>query len=632
MASVKRPETVMDQNPDWLKSPYGVILGKSYQNYRDSLIDVFAKGFMEADENMDVDTARARAREQLKDLEKKDKSIGERPIVSDSSVGGNDAINPYPSFGLDDDIVPIMNSKAGRAAGYGYSGMGRVYSEIFDGQQRILWMTFGVPHFNKLEDYLGKATAAKLAVTMENGYASAAYSIGHLLGEGLKIAFELPWYPIIWTSKLLSLGNTFEVTDYIKFYQSMPLYLRLVNVIASKLAVNMGIWGNTTSQGLQNPEIAAMYRHNLPEIIKDGPDIFRILNKRAARLDPDAKDQKLLNMSTDDLNDEQAKAMGKGIKRNEKTNKDEIDGGQESTIFDRFTGAFKGSALGGNDFIGFRIEKGTNASESFSNSTKETQLAQDLNGFVGQKRDISMNSAGGTGVIGTLDALVSGFKQFWEAASSGFKKAAMNIYTGNGYFDLPEVWAGSSFSKSYSFNMVLRAKYGDPVSIYQSIYIPLSCLLAGTLPRGTGNSTFTSPFMVRAYVKGMFAVPYGIIDSLSVERGDQEFGWNHTDMPTVVKVSFSIKDLSPVLYTHLCDGTIDNLNTTKLDMYLDTLAGIGLKERYFRWDTMMRRTQALLLMKRNTWGSSTYWATMMGMSAPIKSLMSIFPWHRVNKN
>ena len=630
MANMTKPATVLDTDTSWTKVPYGVILGKSFATYRETVLDVLAKGFKEADTTLTDAAALSKAETELKAIEKNDKTITGKPSVTDASVGGNDAINPYPAFGLDDDIVPLMHSGAGTRGRYGYTGMGRVYSEVFDGQQRILWLTMGVPHYNDLETYLGKATAAKLAVTHENGYISAAYRFGHLLGSGLKLAIELPWLPLIWGTKLLNMGNTFDVSDYVKFYQTMPLYYRMVNEIMSRLAVNMGMWGNASSQGLNDTATATKYRDNLPEIMKNGPDIFQIMNKRARRLEPN---NAIANMSTDDLTDHQADAMGEGIVKDEKTGKPVIKGGKFTELFDQFTGAFKGTALGGSDFIGFRIEKSVDASESFSNSTKESQLASDLNGFIGQKRDIAINNAGGNGVMGTIGAAVQGFEQFMGAWSTSKRAGVLNIYCGNGYFDLPEVWSNSSFSKSYNFKLTLRAKYGDPASIYQSIYIPLACLLAAALPRGTGSSSYTSPFMVRAYVKGMFAIPYGIIDNLSITRGDQEFGWNYSNMPTVVNVNFSIRDLSPVLFMNISDTDVMEpmRANTKLNMYLDTLAGIGLKERYFRWDTMTRRAQAVLLMKRNTWLSGTYWATVMGDSAPVKTFAGLIPYDRVSR-
>ena len=162
--------------------------------------------------------------------------------------------------------------------------------------------------------------------------------------------------------------------------------------------------------------------------------------------------------------------------------------------------------------------------------------------------------------------------------------ALLNTHTGHSFIDIPEVWEGSTFGKSYSFNFALRAPYGDPISIYQSIYVPLCVILAGSLPRATGNASYTSPFLLRAYCKGMFAIPLGIIESLSIQRGSSEFGWNVSSLPTQVDVSISIKDLAPALYYGIGSGgllaSIDEVyaQNSTFNEYLMTLAGMGLAD------------------------------------------------------
>src|SRR5699024_8216171 len=96
---------------------------------------------------------------------------------------------------------------------------------------------------------------------------------------------------------------------------------------------------------------------------------------------------------------------------------------------------------------------------------------------------------------------------------------ASSILTGTIFVDIPEIWQSSSFSKNYSFNITLRAPYGDKVSIFQSIYIPLAMLIALAFPRSGGRNAYGTPFLIRAYSSGMFAIPLGIIDSFSITRG-----------------------------------------------------------------------------------------------------------------
>jgi len=188
--------------------------------------------------------------------------------------------------------------------------------------------------------------------------------------------------------------------------------------------------------------------------------------------------------------------------------------------------------------------------------------------------------------------------------------------------------------------MKLRAKTGgDNVSIFQSIMIPLSCLLAAALPRGAGDATYTSPFIIRAFCKGMFAVPAGIISTLSITRGSGEFGWSLSKLPTVVDVSFTIEDLSPILFLSIAGGAgmMEAIgqafsNNTKMHEYINTLVGIGAKERYYLLGQLKRRLQTALLIGKNTTFSATYRGYVMGDSSIVRSLMALTPWTRVKNN
>jgi hypothetical protein len=145
---------------------------------------------------------------------------------------------------------------------------------------------------------------------------------------------------------------------------------------------------------------------------------------------------------------------------------------------------------------------------------------------------------------------------------------------------------------------MLRSHYGDPLSIYQSIYFPLALLLAGALPRQTGATSFTSPFLVRGYSRGLLAVPCGIIDSMTIRRGAQEHGWNYQNLPLCVNVSFSIKDLSPAMYVSIPPG-VNNLSSllkvfgqnNSFQEYMATLSGWGLQQRLSRYQNIKKRLQ-----------------------------------------
>ena len=254
-------------------------------------------------------------------------------------------------------------------------------------------------------------------------------------------------------------------------------------------------------------------------------------------------------------------------------------------------------------FIGFRIERGNNASESFSNSTQPSSIQQALNSIIGNKYEQAIMDASKTaGNLGTALQAVLNTQNFFKAQmakalavvgspfNSSLGNMAAAIGAGISMADIPEVWSDSSFSASYSFNLQLIAPYGDPVTILQTLYIPLACLIAGTAPRATGTASYTSPFLCQAYCRGRFAVSLGMIDSLSVDRGSSSHGWTQNQYPRTLDISFSIKDLVPNMPMGLL------LNTTTKDNSTTGVNHVNLYQQavwdmnyYLRADTTLQR-------------------------------------------
>jgi hypothetical protein len=270
--------------------------------------------------------------------------------------------------------------------------------------------------------------------------------------------------------------------------------------------------------------------------------------------------------------------------------------------------SMKTSLQDGDTFIGIRIEKSVDTSESLSNQTGESPVSAAINQKVSDARNAYHTFAGGNVGDGAIAQGFEAMGKFVTGLASGALDSfgvggISHLLMGAGYIDVPEVWVGSSFSKSYTFNMKLEAPYGDPITIMQSLYIPLFLILAGALPRAVGANSFTSPFFVQCYSKGMFAVPYGMIDSITVKRGGEQHGWSFQRLPLSLDVSFTVKDLSPALYMAM--GGTGFLNEifgehTSFNEYLLTLSGMGLYERLSVYESLKRRANAAALGLWNT--------------------------------
>ena len=76
--------------------------------------------------------------------------------------------------------------------------------------------------------------------------------------------------------------------------------------------------------------------------------------------------------------------------------------------------------------------------------------------------------------------------------------------------------------------------------------------------QGDANG-YSSPFLVRAYSKGMFNVDMGIISSMSVTKG-AECQWSDDGVPTQIDISIQIDDL----YSNLFMSSVRDLAGTFL--------------------------------------------------------------------
>ena len=135
-------------------------------------------------------------------------------------------------------------------------------------------------------------------------------------------------------------------------------------------------------------------------------------------------------------------------------------------------------------------------------------------------------------------------KDFLMTVASTFSDKAA-ILSGNGRITLPNVYASSSFSRSFNVGFEFHYPYGDALGKFENTQLQLITLLTLGLPRQTGKLTYTSPFAVRVFVKNHIMINYGMIESISVTRGGDANDWGPDGFPKTLKVDVSIKDMEP---------------------------------------------------------------------------------------
>jgi len=585
--------TYTDNGP-WNRTPHGLIIGDNYETITRTIQEALSKESLEKDLEGNkesqgiIDRALAHIKAVVTDESGDTSNFIDNTAPNDTSVGGMDCINPHHQFGVDDDIrYPAMmtNKQAG-------VGLGRVYHETYFLNQKNIYLSFGVPQFYGIRDFMATAVDPDQS-RIQNNATMEIFQKSRKMILKKALSFNMSFVGMTFIGNVGELlrktAGTKKINKYYGLKPAMPIYYRMVNTIMSIMAVNMGLYADADTEEEIRSKDQTAFTKGYPPFLTDGPDLYAMLNKRRRKITSDENPK-----TTDSLIDKIKTIFPPG--KNESINK-------FLAVMDNLITNVDAMSHNLHRHVAFRLESGASPSESVNNQTGQSELASTLNQKASSARDklFTFKSAlADAGMIqNTVKKITETVSKMTEATSL---EAVGVILTGNGYIDIPEVWKGSSFTKSVSFDLQLRAKAGDKVSIFQSIYIPLAMLLAAGTPRGIGANAYTQPFLLEAYSAGLYSVPLGIIESISIKRGASEFGWTHTDLPTAIDVTVNIKDLTPVLFMSLLNinekSVIDQsleANTGMID-YLNTLSGLSLADRthkFLRLRRLRRTMQAI---------------------------------------
>ena len=244
--------------------------------------------------------------------------------------------------------------------------------------------------------------------------------------------------------------------------------------------------------------------------------------------------------------------------------------------------------------IVFYADCGNTADDSFSNQTTNSSLEETLNGLSSQGRELNFLIGNIGGTMGLTINQMSGLEELNERMGdltsivdnvlpgknilSNVLGKAKTILAG-GHMVFPEIWSDSQFGgRSYSCKLKLVSPSGDALSVFLNILVPIYHLMAMCLPRQSIGQSYFSPFLVRAFYKGLFNVDMGIITDLNITKGT-EGEWTKDGLPTVAEVSFTIKDLYDVLYISTTDlGNLNIMNNISELDYIANSCGININD------------------------------------------------------
>jgi hypothetical protein len=556
----------------------------------------------------------------LSDIDKKNRFFTTASLkYTDTTPGGNFAINPPPQFtSFADPKAPSRKS--------GGKGMGIYYSEAIDDHAQIIHMRFGVPQFNSLTQFFTHFYNSGAGMVARTGRSQPVlYQIGRAAGFVVSV---MNWKLLAFM--MVGVGLKFLANKpSTKFYYlkpAMPVYWQVVQTIVNQIAVNKGVIpraGGAVADPKVNATIADQYAFDdngnqrlhdlLPDIFfdKGGIDVYALatrakrLQRKQHQAEHNALSDTSVNLSsaiqslhspqnklTDDkrpnfpdylskwlkTSNAQPKAASDDSSGASDASSEQLDKSQQanSGLFD----FFKAELDDGSAFVSFRVDPTGPVSESFGSQAGDSPLASKINSMSSQSRETRFDAAEGNvsdnPIAKTVQGIVGSVADFVGGVGDGLGFSGMAALGGSAFVDIPKHWQSSTAELGrQTYSIQLRSAYGNPVSQLINLYLPLAMLLAGALPLATGPQSYTSPFLVELYDRGRRQVRLGIIDSLQITRGTGNLGFDENGNAMGIDVTFSVLDLSNLIYLPISQGLTDSAAQSLGDLGFVGGAAVG---------------------------------------------------------
>ena len=296
------------------------------------------------------------------------------------------------------------------------------------------------------------------------------------------------------------------------------------------------------------------------------------------------------------------------------------------------TNDMKSGYAGAFSWVSFKVNATGPVSASFSNSTSTPEIKSSINGFSSTAAKMRFNfSQGATGIPG-IDTLVSGIKNAALGFASGVELMGLVSLAGTSFIDIPDTWEDSSANlPSESYDIHLRSPYGNALSRYMNLYIPLSLLLAGALPISTGRQSYASPFICQLYSVGRSATKLGMIDNLQITHGVGNVGFSRDNKPLGIDINLTVKDLNRSVHAPIDTGgmILNPLNALSIfdddnafNEYMNVLTGMSVADMTMATRKLHRSIQ-LRMMQYDSFFSAGHLTLAATESAPGRALRSV---------
>lgn len=292
----------------------------------------------------------------------------------------------------------------------------------------------------------------------------------------------------------------------------------------------------------------------------------------------------------------------------------------------------------GAQYVSFRVENTGDASESFSNQVGEPEIAAKIKSISGSSRNTRFSAADGNlggGIAGeAVGKVLSSVKDIAMGAANTLGIDGLAVLGGNAFPDIPKHWLDSTANlPRMNYRIRLVSPYGNRYSKFVNIWLPVSMLLAGSLPLSAGAHSYTSPFLCQLFDRGRAQTRLGMIDSIQITRGLSNLAFNKIGEPMSVEVSFSVVELSSIVHMPIAKGfnPIGDANLSSIfdneslyHDYVATLSSLSLHEQIYVGERL-KIGLTKYVKNLDSWFSVPHAMNSLGDLGAVRAFSAFFP-------
>lgn len=283
-------------------------------------------------------------------------------------------------------------------------------------------------------------------------------------------------------------------------------------------------------------------------------------------------------------------APGKGIE-----GKIESNINKKAATFDKYKEYALAELSEGAAFAVFNVSATGSIGESFSSSFGSNPIESTFNSFSAKSRNISslMSSVREIPIVGDAFGLAADAgAKILSDTTFGIANPLLALAYGVNV-SMPKIWEASSADlPRASYKIKLFSPYGNPYAQLFNVYLPLSMLLAGSLPRSTGASTYTSPFFCQLFDRGRTSIQLGMISQLGITRGTTNLAFTRAGHTSGIDIDLQVTNLDEIVAVDVNSGGVlsnvmaqfdtNIMYDTPFMAYMNTLAAVDVYTQVYR--------------------------------------------------